>query len=101
MKSSTSSSGHLKSYLNYCNCYIKIGLVSVKPSRRTTFGTTLLFCNEFGSVLSLDEVTKSPCPYQVVSSAKSACTALGWKSFESKLFTGNYLGHFRRDSSCS
>jgi hypothetical protein len=59
MESSTSSSGHHKSYLNYCNYYIKIGLVPAKSSRRTTFRTPLLFRGEVGSVLSLEDATNA------------------------------------------
>ena len=58
---------------NY-NYYIKIGLVPAKPSRRTTFWTTLLFRDEVGSVLSLDEVTKSPYPSQAVFSDSTPIT---------------------------
>ena len=42
-----------------------------------------------------------PARLNQVSSAKSACTTLGWKSFEGELFVGNYLIYFHRDSSCS
>jgi hypothetical protein len=52
MKSSTSSSGRHKSQLNYCNNYIKIGLVPAKPSCKTTFWTTLSICDEIDSILS-------------------------------------------------
>ena len=41
-----------------------------------------------GSVLLSKEATKSPCPLQAVSSSKSACTALGWKSFEVNFLQG-------------
>jgi hypothetical protein len=64
MESSTSSSGHQKSQLSNCNYYIKIGLVPVKPSRRTAFVTTLSICDEMGSVLSLVDAINSPCPIQ-------------------------------------
>ena len=71
MKSSTSSSGHHESHLNNCNYYIKIGLVPAKPSCRTTFGTTLSKSDEMGSVLSLGEAKKSPCPSQLILSDKN------------------------------
>ena len=45
-------SGHHKSQLSNFNYYIKIGLVPVKPSRRTTFWTALFICGEKGSALS-------------------------------------------------
>ena len=45
-------SGHHKSQLSNFYYYIKIGLVPVKPSRRTTFWTALFICAEKGNALS-------------------------------------------------
>ena len=46
-------------------------MVPAKSSHRTTFWTTLLFCDEMGSVLLSKDATKSPCPLQVVLSDRA------------------------------
>jgi len=84
---SQSSSGHHKSHLSNFNYYIKIGLVPAKPSRMTTFRTTLLFCDEVGSALSLGEATKVPCPSQVVLSDSTMNLQLAYQRIDCRIST--------------